>query len=158
MDPKEDHSKTQRCNGRGCKSCPQMLESGSSLIVNGVNVRPNPKLTCKSNNVIYVAQCSLCNGEHVDSTYVGQTQQRFHQRVNGHRACFIEGDPITIEKSALALHASEKHNSDFSLSIFKFVLIDSVNGTDLNRREARAINELKTDIKGLNRMKVQKCS
>ena len=39
-----------------------------------------------------------------------------------------------------------------------FVLIDSVRGSELNRREARAINELKTDIKGLNRMKVQKSS
>ena len=89
---------------------------------------------------------------------MGQTQQKFHLRANGHRACFVKGDSDTIEKSALALHASEKHDTDFNMGIFKFVLIDSVRGSELNRREARAINELKTDIKGLNRMKVQKSS
>ena len=121
-----------------------------------MELKPSRKLTCKSNNVIYVAQCSLCEGKPIDSAYVGQTQQRFHLRANGHRSCFVADDPETIEKSALALHASEKHPDNFTMKIFNFVLLDSVQGSELNRREARAINELRTNVMGLNRMKVQK--
>ena len=55
---------------------------------------------------VYVAQCSLCEGKHIDSAYVGQTQQRFHQRANGHWSCFVADEPDTIDKSVLALHHS----------------------------------------------------
>ena len=151
-----ENRETQRCNGRNCKSCPQMQDEQKLLVVNGVELKPSRKLTCKSNNVIYVAQCSLCEGKPIDSAYVGQTQQRFHLRANGHRSCFVADDPETIEKSALALHASEKHPDNFTMKIFNFVLLDSVQGSELNRREARAINELRTNVMGLNRMKVQK--
>ena len=149
---------SQRCNARKCKSCPQMIEEGQSLLVNGLRVKPSGKHTCKSKNVVYVAQCTICEGKPVDSAYVGQTQQKFHQRANGHRACFVDDDPDTIEKSALALHAKEKHPDQFNMRIFRFAIVDSVQGGALNKREARAINEYRTNVMGLNRMYIQKGS
>ena len=59
----------------------------------------------------------------VERDYTGQTQQRMHQRINGHRSCFVEDDPETIEKSALALHASQKHPDNFNLNIFNFMIM-----------------------------------
>lgn len=149
---------SQRCNSRKCKSCPQMLEEGKSMLVNGFQVKPLGSHTCKSKNVVYVAQCTICEGKPVDSAYVGQTQQKFHQRANGHRACFVANDPDTIEKSALALHAKERHPDQFNMGIFRFAIVDSVQGGTLNRREARAIHELRTNVMGLNRMYIQKGS
>ena len=61
-----------------------------------------------------------------------------------------------IEKSALALHANNEHPKFFELDIFKFMIIDSVNPCALNRRESRAIGELRTNVMGLNRMNIQK--
>ena len=134
-----------------------MRNQKKSLVVNGVELKPSKTLTCKSNNVIYVALCSLCEGKSINSAYVGQTQQGFHQIANGHRSCFVadDPDPETIEKSALTLHAKDKHSDNFSMSIFDFVLLDSVQGSELNKGEARATNELKTNVMDLNRMKIQ---
>ena len=87
---------------------------------------------------------------------MGQTQQRLHQRINGHRACFVKDDLDTIEKSALALHAHEVHPDQFNLDIFNFTILDSVNNRSLDKRESRAIGELRTNILGLNRKKIQK--
>jgi hypothetical protein len=91
-----------------------------------------------------------------EDTYTGQTQQAMHKRINGHRSCFVDGDMATIEKSALALHAAEEHPDDFNIDIFNFMILDSVRPCQLNRRESRAIGELRTNVKGLNRMNIQK--
>lgn len=75
---------------------------------------------------------------------------------HGHRSCFVADQPDTIEKSALALHAKEKHPNNFDLSIFKFMIRDSVSPRDLSRRESSVIGSLRTDVMGLNRMNIQK--
>ena len=87
---------------------------------------------------------------------MGQTQQRMNSRINGHRACFVKGDLMKIEKSALALHAHESHPENFSINIFKFMILDSVNGRFLDKTESRGIGELRTNVLGINRMKIQK--
>ena len=81
-----------------------------------------------------------------------------YKRINGHRSCFVAGDMDTIEKPALALHAAEdSFNIDsFNIDIFNFMILDSVSPCQLNRREQIAIGNLRTNVKGLNRMNVQK--
>ena len=153
-------SSTQQCGGKNCQSC-QLLQGrkGESTVVNGIQVKvPNKNLTCKTQNVVYLAQCRLCEGEAApaERDYAGQTLQRMHLRINGHRNCFDKDDQEAVEKSALALHAYEKHPDNFDLKNFKFTILDSVSPCSLNRREARAINELRTNVLGLNRMNVQK--
>ena len=102
----------------------------------------------------------------LENSYVGQTQTHMNTRINGHRACFVEPKSrsdedirITYDKikqSALALHAHEKHPDNFNINIFKFMLMDSVQGRFLDKRESRGIGELRTNVIGINRMKVQK--
>ena len=92
-------SNGQRCGACGCKCCPLICGNGESLTVNGTVVTPKLGATCKTRNVIYVAQCQLCE-QAIDNSYGGQTVQPFHKHVNGHRANFKPDDLSMIEKSA----------------------------------------------------------
>ena len=38
-------------------------------------------VNCKSSNVIYILECSVCGLQ-----YVGESKQPFHKRLNGHRS------------------------------------------------------------------------
>lgn len=106
--------------------------------------------------MIYLSQCSICcTAQHKEDTYVGQTQQPLHKRINGHRACFVD-DPVVADKSALALHALTEHPDDFNINIFNFMILDKTGPCDLNRREAMNIDKLRTNVRGLNRMNIQK--
>ena len=154
-------SDSQRCGGKGCLSCPLLnKKKGESMTVNGSIKVSTPKrnFTCKTRNTIYLAQCSECgDNDQAESHYVGQTMQPMHLRINGHRNCFDPNyDFDTIKESALALHAFEKHQDKFQLGIFDFMILDSVNPQKLNRYESRAIGELRANVLGLNRMKIQK--
>ena len=159
--PTEDIS-TQKCGAGKCQCCPSMCNMGDKFNINGMTVVVKKKLNCKSKNVIYLGQCQLCDWVFSDNTYTGQTVSEFHNRVNGHRSCFayVKNEPdkidlVKAEKSALALHSSIQHSKNFNLNNFKFILHDQARPRDLNRREARHIGELRTNVMGLNRMNVQ---
>ena len=125
--------------------------------MNGVDVRPKAGMNCKSQNVIYVAQCKLCvTSNELETSYGGQTCQPLHKRVNGHRACFKSSDIKEIEKSALSKHSFEKHPDAFDLDNFKFLVHKQVQSINLNRQEAITIGSLRMGVLGLNRMKIQK--
>lgn len=148
---------SQKCGARKCKSCDLLGNMGETISVNGKEVTVRKNLNCKSCNVIYLAQCKLCSAiPLVDDTYAGQTVQPFHKRANGHRACFSDPDDLSlVEKSALSLHSYNEHRDNFELNNFRFILHDEARPRDLNRREARHIGELRTNVMGLNRMNVQ---
>ena len=153
-------SNTQKCGSSNCKSCPLMTNVGDSFSVNGAELKtPAMNYNCKTKNAIYVAQCQIC-GDDEENTYVGQTMQPVHRRLNGHRSCFVK-DGITeeylhAEKSALSLHNHEKHFNNMDLNNFKVMIVNNVNPCALDRREVRTIDKLRTDVLGLNRMNVQK--
>ncbi len=89
----------------------------------------------------------------VKDTYFGQTVQKFHEKVNGHRAC------STTEKykeSALSLHAMENHPEQFNMEIYKFAVVKECDPRALNREEFRRIEKFKTNCMGLNRCKVER--
>ena len=116
--------------------------------------------SCKSTNVIYLAQCTICdlvqdNGD--INCYAGQTIQPLHKRVNGHRSCFDVIENLQIwEKSALSKHAYKSHQDYFDIRNFKIMAFRQGCTTSLNRLEAKTINELRLGVLGLNRMKIQK--
>ena len=150
---------SQKCGATSCQTCPLLGKMGESVTINDRSVSVKKNLNCKSRNVIYLAQCKLCDHSVSDNTYTGQTSQPFHKRVNGHRSCFVskygQPDLDSAEKSALSLHNINEHRNNFSLSNFGFILHDQVRPRDLNRREARHIGDLRTNVMGLNRMYVQ---
>ena len=141
-------------------TCPSLCNNGDTLTVNQKVITATKALNCKSRNVIYLAQCKTCD-QNTENSYIGQTSQEFHLRVNGHRAHFALNDQGLpdygkAEKSALALHNYKEHYDEFNMDNYQFLLMDQVRPRDLNRSEALHINQYRTNVKGLNRKNVQK--
>ena len=169
---KPGQRKTQACGATSCKTCPMMADLHEPMVVNGVKVSLDPKLTCKSKNVIYLAQCAVCQQKRttmaadfhtiidnvvVEDSYVGQTVSEARVRMNGHRSAFKcngKGEYVAHRKSALAQHCHEQHVEHMSLSSFKLGLIKSCSAAELDREENRFICKLRTEVIGLNRIKV----
>ena len=82
---------SQKCGARGCLTDPQLFDSTDVVTVNGMLVKFDFKLSCKDNNIIYIAQCLICNKINKiikNDTYLGQTVTPMHIRMNGHRSKF----------------------------------------------------------------------
>ena len=91
-----------------------------------------------------------------EDTYFGQTLTAAHTRFNGHRSKFKVDSKLSYTKSALSEHCFHKHSNHFELSVFKIGFVKSCRALDLDREENRFISKFRTDIFGLNRMKVIK--
>ncbi len=74
--------------------------------MNGQEVILDPALNCKSKNVIYIAQCSICvaDKDQKEDTYFGQTTTAVSVRFNGHRSKFKVDNKLSYTKSALSQH------------------------------------------------------
>ena len=79
-------SLNQKCNTPGCKTCCLIKDAMTPAKTANYSHKLPSGLNCKSNNIIYFAQCSQCMN--VEGSYVGQTQQPFHKRVNNHQHMF----------------------------------------------------------------------
>ena len=139
---------SQRCYGRGCMQCPQVLDK-DDLMINGKRLRIPQNLNCKSKHIIYLWVCKLCNEKEV---YFGRTTQESHDRSSGHRGCFSSADKW--DKSALSMHAMDVHHTNFSLDIFSIAVVKKVSPQRLRREEFKHIDKFKSISFGLNRYKV----
>ena len=139
----------QKCSAANCKSC-NVLNLPKQFAYNDLKIKLDFSLNCKSDNVIYVAKCNICH-----LPYFGQTCNRLHIRLNGHRACF-KTENFTFEKSALSMHIFTEHVSNFDdkLDNFSFGIIQQVAPRNLDRAEDFYIFNSRSDILGLNRYKV----
>ena len=70
--------------------------------------------------------------------------------ISGHRKCFNESN---WEKSALSMHAKDRHKDNFSLKNFSVAVVKQVSPKNLMREEFRNI-KYKTISLGLTRYKV----
>ena len=141
---------SQACNRPRCLTC--KLTSGTAngtLTVNKQIIRLDMRLNCSNENVIYVAQCKLCDS----GFYFGQTWLTLSTRMNSHRAAFKPG---CYTKSALSMHISEMHQDKLSekLSNFNLGIIKQCSREELNMFEDIYIEKFKARIIGLNRSKV----
>ena len=78
-------------------------------------------------------------------------------RMNGHRKCFkanSQGEFLSYKKSALSWHCHEEHPEHMDLTVFRLGFIRACRCTDLDREENRFICKLRTEVIGLNRIKV----
>ena len=141
------NSNNQRCNGSGCLQCPALITSSRTTVNNKPITFPK-QLNCKSKNVIYLWLCKLCQGK---EAYFGRTTQECRDRTSGHRGCFNEAK---WEKSALSMHAKDKHENNFSLENFTIAIVKKVSPQNLRREEFRFIEKYRTIPLGLNRYKV----
>ena len=129
-----------------CLTCPLLslpqkltLENNTYFLFQGGS--------CKSEDLIYICICKLCN-----DFYVGQTITPLNIRVNGHRAHFRDGHP---EKSALAQHISQDHANMMHehTNNFKIGILIKSNPLSLNRLKDKFIIDTLADTKHLNRYK-----
>ena len=113
---------------------------------------------CQQEKKDLAAEFNTCEDNVVtEDSYVGQTVSEARVRMNGHRSAFKRnenGDYVAYMKSALAQHCYEQHPNHMSLSVFKLGLIKSCSAMQLDREENRFISKLRTEVIGLNRIKV----
>ena len=141
---------SQNCKRPRCMACRTMLGLKTVKLGN-TEVALDYTLNCVSNNVIYFAQCRYC----VNGFYIGQTWQKFSDRLSGHRADFNEGKE---KRSALALHIKTVHNENFQdkLDNFRFGLILKADIDKLDMYEDMYIEKTRARIIALNR--IRQCS
>lgn len=147
----------QKCGGSGCLTCPNLFNSKDVITVNGLRVSLDFSLTCKSNNIIYIAQCQICAskpGKLKEDTYFGQTVTPMHIRMNGHRSKFLIDGKLLFEQSALSMHCFLVHKEAFGMKNFKLGIVKKVRPVDLDREEDNFISRFRTNIWGINRVVV----
>ena len=147
--------KYQKCGGPGCLTCPFLFNSKDIIVVNGVKVNLDFRLTCKDKNILYIAQCQICkapNKLYNEDTYFGQTVSAMHIRMNGHRSKFVIDKNLLFEQSALSYHCFLAHKSQCSMTYFKLGIVKKVRPLNLDREESILINKYRTNVWGLNRI------
>ena len=145
IQPREE-APNQRCNAGGCLQCP-LVSNCTNVKVNGKMLKGPKNLNCKTKNAIYLWECSICDNE---NCYFGRTIQKCHSRTNGHRKCFFNGD---FQKSALSMHANDKHPDNMSLENFKITIVKETSPRNIKREEFRVVDKYRTKLLGLNRYK-----
>lgn len=136
--------KTHPCKKKRCMCCPMIMDD-DVLHVNGRRVRSAPG-SCKTYNVIYLVQCSLCN-----KIYIGRTVNRLHVRMDGHRAKFYEivnGNvvDITSDDYCLGVHLLDhglRDHGDFN-KFFKVCIVENCSPKLLEYKENKYIHLLKS--------------
>ena len=61
-----------------------MILDKDLITVNGQRVKSAPE-TCKTYNILYLVQCSICK-----KNYVGRSVNHLHKRMDGHWSKFYE--------------------------------------------------------------------
>ena len=125
----------KKCNGRSCGTCP-FLEEKNVFHSNSTGLRYKPStaeqdfLTCKSENIIYMIYCKICNIQ-----YIGETKQRLQRRFSNHKT------NINGKKSGQVVH---KHfeESGHGISNLRVIPIEIINKNNVN---LRGLNEIQKD-------------
>ena len=146
------------CSSNKCKTCPMLVNQGESMVINGKDISTKVIQTCQHKNAIYIGQCQRCSAED-ENTYAGKTMPQINYRMNIHRGCFKFNDLEKIGKSAFSQHNIDSHpeNFGFNTDNFKLMVFKTTNNPrNLHRLETITINELRTNVWGLNRMYTQK--
>lgn len=109
-----------KCNSIRCKACPSV---NCTKTFNSAYTRRQYTIkgsfNCRSNNIIYLITCTLCNMQ-----YVGETQRKLSERLTDHRS------NITLQKNTpIANHFNLPGHSINNLSI---TVIDCVTAAEVD--------------------------
>ena len=151
-------SPTTRCRevgvrtlGRRCDGCNMMANiSSTTLGPNNLMLQLGGG-NCKSKNIIYLCQYSLC-----DKFYFGKTIQTLANRISGHRGKMKDIEKVVEvdDKNTLAVHAYFVHiiktNEEFN-KLYKFSVVVHLNPSSLQTSEQHYINKFQSFVPfGLN--------
>ena len=131
------------CNDQGCKTCQRPIRTKYLNI--GKKKIMLSEGSCKSYNICYTAQCSIC-----EKCYTGHTIELLYQRTNGHRHCYVEILKKSVNKSLsevdtnkdlyqLGLHLHLEHELTDPMafdSSIKFGILEVVNPAEIGKRNS----------------------
>jgi hypothetical protein len=100
--PNTTIGKSHSCGDKRCKCCKHMQHSSSyTSKVTGKQYTIFCTVNCKSANVIYILECSVC----------GESKQPFHKRLNEHRSDLTKKPFLPVSQySRLSDHSLEDFN------------------------------------------------
>ena len=105
-----------RCKSKNCKTC-DILITDNTFTSNFTNktyqTLSHENLTCRSSNLVYAINCTLCG-----LVYVGETGGRLNIRLNGHRS--------NINKSSDQLIYQHFNQPDHSILTMKVHIIEKI--------------------------------
>lgn len=87
------------CGDKRCKTCKQLQHTPtftSKTTGRTYNIFCN--VSCKTSNVIYMLECSVCGLQ-----YVGESIQPFHKRMNGHRSDIKKKPLLPVSQHMLSI-------------------------------------------------------
>ena len=76
--------KVSKCGSKNCKTCDNLITDNSfssNLTKRSFSTHSFENLSCKSYNIVYAIECTLCG-----LIYVGETKWELRKRTNGHRS------------------------------------------------------------------------
>ena len=117
----------------------------SSVTGNSFDIRD--KLSCKSENVIYLITCRIC-----DIQYVGETSRELRKRLTDHRSAVK-----THKFTPISLHFNSRGHSIFDIQAIAIEKIKEGPIADISRKQREAFwqNKLGTKFpQGLNGMPI----
>ena len=141
MDPTE---KIQKCGSARCRTCPY-IEETSYFYSNVTGERFLPRindsnyLDCKTDNIIYLIYCKICNFQ-----YVGETKNKLQKRFSNHRSQINSGNSCQL----IHKHFQGDCHGISNCKIIPIEKIDSstLNNQNLNNEQLnRAISKLRSD-------------
>ena len=138
------HGKTEPCQKKNCKCCGMIL-SKDSISANGKRIKSAPG-NCKTYNIVYLVQCSICK-----KNYVGRTVNCLHKRMDGHRSKFYEiidgrAVDITSDEYSLGVHLVDHGlgtHTDFN-DTYKTFILENCSPSQLEVKENKYIHLLKS--------------
>ena len=119
--------KIKKCGVSSCRTCPY-LEECNFFFSNSTGGKYFPRtsgsefLNCKSENIIYLISCKVCNFQ-----YVGETKNRLQTRFSGHRTSIRKGD------SGQFVH-KHFHEDCHGLSNCRIIPIERIYLSDYDRK------------------------
>ena len=81
--------KVSKCGSKNCKTCDILIADNSfssNLTKRSFSTHSFENLSCKSYNIVYAIECTLCG-----LIYVGETKGELRKRMNGHRSQINNG-------------------------------------------------------------------
>jgi hypothetical protein len=139
---------TTRCTSTKCRACAYIKPCSTIRShTNCKDFKTIGNINCKTNNIIYLISCNLCNQQ-----YVGETSRPLADRVNTHLSCIR-----TNKDTPVGLHFNM---ADHSLSHFAITGIERMDITSNNitrkMKESTWQNLLQTAYPlGINNLKKQ---
>ena len=126
--------KIQKCGARRCGTCP-FVDNSNNFFSSSINLKCYPNtaglayLNCKTENVVYLISCKVCNFQ-----YVGETKNSIQKRFSGHRSSIRKGESNQL----IHKHFQEDCHGISNCSIFP---IEKINATGLNHHNRNSIDQ-----------------